>query len=97
MAYSFGVDAGISRNTNNSVEHASVMNEVGEIVEEESFGGIEEITEESFLNEAFANTALNGQTGTVSAGIVTAHSLVEVNNDFSRVSITTRKALAAGA
>ena len=96
MAYSFGLDAGISRNTNNTVEHASVMDENGVIVEEETFGGIEEITEESSLNAAFSNEALNGQTGIVSAGVVTAHSLVESNNDFSRVSKTTRKPLAAG-
>ncbi len=95
---SFGIaDAGVvSRTTTNTVEVASKDNEEGEIVEETSYGGVEEITEEVFT-DSLTNEALNGQTGTTSSGIVIEHTLTESNTDYARASKRTRKPLAAGA
>ena len=92
----FGVTAGISKNTNNSVQVASKLGVEGEIIEEYTHGGVEEIEEEIYSND-LTNAALNGQTGTTAAGVVTNHNLIEVNNDYKRATKRTRKALAAGA
>jgi len=91
----FGVDAGISRETSNTVQTAQKTDEIGTIDEMESFGGIETKTEEVF-STTFTNTAVNGQTGTSSSGIVTEHSLIENNEDYARERTVTVKPLAAG-
>jgi hypothetical protein len=93
----FGVDAQIGRTTTNTVQTAQKENELGEITAMESYGGLEEITEEDMGVTTFANAALNGQSGTTSAGIVTEHTLTETNTDYNRVSKKTVKPLAAGA
>lgn len=91
----FGVNTGISRETSNTVQTAQKTDEIGSITEMESFGGIETKTEELF-SSTFTNTAVNGQTGTTSAGIITEHSLIENNEDYARERLVTVKPLAAG-
>jgi hypothetical protein len=95
-ANGYGVDAGISRTTTNTVQTAQKEDETGAITALETFGGLEEITEEEMGVASFTNEALNGQSGTTSAGVVTEHTLTETNTDYNRVSKKTVKPLAAG-
>ena len=89
----FGVDAGISRNTNFSVSVAEKSDENGVIDALASYGGASETTEEVYVDAAsFVNLATNEQSGT---SIVTAHSLIESNTEYARASKTTRAALPA--
>jgi hypothetical protein len=92
----FGLDTGISRETSNSVQTAQKTDEVGSVVEMETFGGIETTTEEIF-STTFANAAVNGQTGTPSAAVITEHSLIENNEDYARERKVQQKPLAAPA
>tara|TARA_R110002012_G_scaffold91912_1_gene223266 strand:+ start:13944 stop:14231 length:288 start_codon:yes stop_codon:yes gene_type:complete len=89
----FGIDAGISRNTNYSSQVAEKMDEVGTIDEFSSYGSTSETTEEVYVDAAsFANEATNDQQGTT---VVTAHSLIESNTEYARASKTSRAALPA--
>jgi len=89
----FGVDAGISRNTNYSVQVAEKSSEIGTIDDMTSYGAASETTEEVYVDAAsFANLATNDQDGT---SIITAHSLIESNTEYARASKSTRAALPA--
>lgn len=89
----FGIDAGISRNSNYTAQVAEKMDENGAIDDMTAFGAATEVTEEVYVDAAsFANEATNEQAGT---SIVTAHSLVESNTEYARASKTTRTALPA--
>jgi hypothetical protein len=89
----FGIDAGISRNTNYSSQVAEKMDENGVIDDMTAFGSTSETTEEVYVDAAsFANEATNQQNGT---SIVTAHSLIESNTEYARASKSTRSALPA--
>lgn len=90
---SFGIDAGISRTTTNSVETAQKTDEDGVITEETSYGGMEETVEESFTT-TFTNAATNGQVGNSSTGLVSNHTNIEANDAYAREQKTTRKPLA---
>jgi hypothetical protein len=91
----FGVDAGISRNTNFSVSVAEKSDENGVIDALASYGGASETTEEVYVDAAsFVNLATNEQ-GSAGTSIVTAHSLIESNTEYARASKTTRAALPA--
>ena len=96
MAYGV-TTSGTSRTTSNSVQVATQEDKLGNITATETYGGMETVTEEDFLSGAFANTALNGQTGSVSASVTTRCDHIEVNNEFARTSTETQKPLAAGA
>ena len=93
-ASGFGVDAGLSRTTSNTVQVANRETEDGKIDEMTTFGGIETKTEEDYSGASFVNAATNGQTGTTSAGVVTRHDLIETNNEYSRTSKETQTPLA---
>ena len=93
----FGIDAGLSRNTSNSVQVANKELEEGAIEEMTTFGGVETVTEEDYTGASFANEALNGQVGNTTTGVVTQHDNAEVNNDYAKSTKTTQKPLAAGA
>ena len=89
----FGIDAGISRNTNYSSQVAEKSDENGVISDMTAYGSTSETTEEVYVDAAsFANEATNQQNGT---SIVTAHSLIESNTEYARASKTTRAALPA--
>ena len=89
----FGIDAGISRNSNYSSQVAEKMDENGVIDDMTAYGSTSETTEEVYVDAAsFANEVTNQQTGT---SIVTAHSLIESNTEYARASKTTRAALPA--
>jgi hypothetical protein len=89
----FGIDTGISRNTNNTVQVAEKLTAKGVIEDMHTHGGAAETTEEIYA-DSISNAALNGQSGT---SVVTAHGLNETNVDYARATKTTRAALAAGA
>lgn len=91
----FGVAAGLSRTERNSVQYAQKESELGEITDVETFGGIQEVDEEDYAGATFTNEAVNGQSGTPSAGVVTEHTLTEVNNDFAKTTKKTVKPLPA--
>lgn len=84
-----GLAGAISRTTNNTAEVAEKLDEVGAIIDMHTYGAKIEVQEEAyFVGEGeFTSEALNGQTGI--AGVVTAHNLVESNQDFAKVSKTT--------
>ena len=89
----FGIDSGISRNTNYSVQVAEKLDENGVIADMTAHGGAAETVTEVYVDAAsFANEATNVQSGT---SIVTAHSLIESNTEYARASKTTRAALPA--
>ena len=92
----FGVDSGLSKSTNNSVQTAQKIGTKGEVTEMKTYGGMEEITETDYCGATFTNEAVNGQTGTTSSGVVTAHNLEEVAEDYAKITKTTQKPLAAG-
>ena len=96
-ANGYGIDAGLTRTTSNTVQYAQREDETGAIDALETYGGLEEITEEDYAGATFTNEALNGQSGTTSAGVVTEHTLTESNNDYNRFTKKTVKPLAAGA
>jgi len=89
----FGIDSGISRNTNSSVEVAKKINNKGDITDMTSYGGSQEKTEE-YYSSSFTNVATNGQTGT---SVVSAHNLIESNTDYAREQKTTTIAVATAA
>jgi len=85
----FGIDTGISRNRNCTVQVAERANAQGDIDDMHSYGGKEEKTEEIYSN-TFTNTAVNGQGGTT---VISAHSYIEANDAYARTSKTTMIAL----
>ena len=87
---SFGIDSGISRNTNNSVQIAEKPNNKGQITDMTSYGGKSETTEEEYA-DSITNEALNEQTGT---SIVAQHNFIEGNVDYARSQKTTVGSLA---
>jgi hypothetical protein len=89
----FGLDTGISRNTNNSVQIAEKTNSKGAITGMTSYGGKSETTEEAF-DDSITNAAINGQSGTT---IVSGHNLIESNVDYAKSQKTTVVALATSA
>lgn len=92
----YGVTDGLSITTTNTVQTAQKEDELGNITDLETYGGMEEVTEEDYTSGAFTNLAVNGQSGTTSTGVVVEHTETQVNNDFARVSKKTIKPLAAG-
>jgi len=90
----FGIDEGISRQTNNTVQVADKLDNVGTIIGMTTHGGKTEVTEE-YYSETFTNEAVNGQSGT--SDIVTQHNLIEDNGSDAREQITKVSALAAPA
>jgi len=93
----FGAPIGmVSTNTANTAQVAEKTDAVGSITEMKTYGAVEEITEEYF-STTMANEAINGQTGTTSTGVVTSHTLNEVNTEYARETKVTRKPLAAPA
>ena len=88
----FGINTGISRQSNHSVEVAEKLNATGNISEMTTHHGVKEVTEE-YYEDSFVNSATPGQTG--SSSIVTQHNLIEVNNDYSREQKTTRSAISS--
>lgn len=95
-ATGYGIDSGLSRTTTHTVQYAQKEDELGNITDMETYGGIQEITEEDYTSGTLTNLAVNGQSGTTSTGIVTEHTETEVNNDFAKVTKKTIKPLAAG-
>ena len=96
----FGAPSGmISTNTAYTVQTAEKTDEVGSITEMKTYGGVEEKTEEYFSATPtdITNAATNGQTGSTSTGVVTSHTLNEVNTEYARETKVTRKPLAAPA
>jgi hypothetical protein len=89
----FGIDTGISRNRNHSVNVAEKLNNHGDLLDMHSFGGKEEKTEE-FYSSSFTNTATNGQSGT---SIISGHNLIESNTEYAREQKTTVIALSTAA
>lgn len=92
----YGVADGLSLTTTHTVQYAQKEDELGNITNIETYGGLVETTAEDYVTGAIVNTALNGESGTTSAGVVTEYTVTEVNNDFARASTKTVKPLAAG-
>ena len=93
----YGLAAGLSRTETNTVQTAQKEDELGNITDLETYGGLNETTEEDYIAGAFTNAATNGQSGTTSSGVITENSVNEVNNDFARETTKTVTPLAAGA
>ena len=90
----FGAPTGmISTNTSNTVQVAEKTNEFGSITEMQSYGAVEEKTEE-FFSAGITNTAINDQTGNTTTGVVVSHSQNESNTEYARETKVTRKPLA---
>lgn len=85
----FGIDAGITRNTQNTVQVAEKTGPLGQILDMTTFGGATEVQTEEFA-DSLTNEAVNGQNGTE---VTTAHGYNESNGDYARVSKTVRTAL----
>lgn len=90
---SFGIDAGISRQTNNSVNVAEKLNNKGDILDMTTYGGKKEKQEEVY-SDAFTNEAVNGQNGTE---VISAHNLIENHTEYARAQKTTVTALSTAA
>ena len=80
-----------SLNTNNTVEVAKKLDNLGVVEELYTHGGMAEATEEVYA-DSIDNEALNGQSG---SSAVSAHGFQEVNNDFAKATKTTMSVLAA--
>ena len=93
----FGTDGVISRTTSNTVQVANKEDGVGTVIAMETYGGVETVTEEDYVGASFTNEAVNGQSGTSSAAVVTRHDEIEGNTEFSRSSKESQKPLAAPA
>ena len=94
MGFGVATAGNISTNTAYSVQNAEKMDEIGTIEEFETYGGVEEITEEVYVDAgSFTNLAVNGQTGTSSTAIVTSHTMVESNTDYARATKVSKKPL----
>ena len=91
-ASGFGVDAGLSRTTSNTVEVANRETEEGKIDLQTTYGGMATTTEEDYSGAAFVNEAVNSQSA--ADGVVVRHDLTEVNNDYARTTKETQTPLA---
>lgn len=89
----FGIDAGLSRTTQNTVQTARKINETGQVVELTTFGAMEVITEEDYAPAVFTNAATDGQTGTVAAGVVTENTVNELAEDYAKETTVTERPL----
>jgi len=89
----FGINSGISRQTNNSVNVAEQLNNHGDIVDMTAYGGKEEKTEETY-STSFTNAAVNGQTG---SSVVSGNNLIESNTEYAREQKTTVTRLSTAA
>lgn len=89
----FGIDTGISRTTNNTVNVAEQLNNHGDIVDMTAYGGKEEKAEE-YYSSSFTNAATNGQTGST---VVSGHNLIEGNTEYAREQKTTVTRLSTSA
>lgn len=87
---SFGVAAGISKTTSNTVQTAVKEDANGKITAITTFGGKSEVTEEAFT-DSFTNAAVNAQSGT---SVVTSHEYIESNKEYARERKVTMTALA---
>lgn len=93
QASGFGVDAGLSRTTSNTVQVANKELENGAIEEMTTYGGVETVTEEDYSGASFTNEATNGQVS--AAGVVVRHDLIESNTEYARTSKETQTPLGA--
>lgn len=92
MALGFGVEtSGLSRTTQNTVQTAKKINNLGKIIETKSFGGIEVKTEEDYAPGSFTNAAVDGQTGTSVAGVVIENTIEEVAEDYAKERTVTER------
>lgn len=89
----FGTDGVLSRTTQNTVQTAKKINGTGQVIENKTFGGMEVITEEDYAPAVFTNTAVDGQTGTVSAGVVTENTVDEMAEDYAKERTVTERPL----
>ena len=91
MANSWGASTGLTgKTTNNSTTQTELLSDVGNIAAIRTHGGKQEVTEESYFDNAggdFTNLAVNQQEN--NTGVVTAHNLIESNTDWNRQSKTT--------
>lgn len=92
----YGIADGLNRTVTTTVQTAQKEDELGNITDIETYGGLEETTTEDYASGTVTNLATNGQSGTTSAAVTTEHTTTEVNNDFARQTIKTVKPLAAG-
>lgn len=74
------------RTTNNSVQVAELLDNMGEIVDMHTYQQKQEVTEDSFLGSAeFNNEAIAGQDG---LEVVSGHNVTESNTAFTTVQKT---------
>ena len=83
---SFGIDSGISRNTNGTAQVAEKLGITGGIEDMTTHGAAVEVETEEY-SDSFSNEAVDGQSGT---SVVTGHSFAETNTDYARERKTTR-------
>lgn len=95
-ATGYGIASGLSKTTTYTVQYAQKEDETGAITNLETYGGLKEETEEDYTSGTLTNLAVNGQSGTTGAGVVTEHTETEQNNDFARVTKKTVTPLATG-
>lgn len=83
-----------SRSTNYSVQTADKTDSNGTIVEQVTHGGVKEVQEEFYCDDAaaFENPAVNGQSGET---VVTSAQITESSADFCKASVTKRTLLPA--
>ena len=86
----FGINTGISRNTNHTVQRAEKISSLGDIDEVTTYGGMVEITEEGYEDAgSFTSGATNGQVGNSSTAVTMSDSLIESNTEYARSTTTT--------
>ncbi len=89
MAFGCETAGNVSESETNTCDVAQKTNELGEVLELETYGAMQEIQEEYF-SSAYVNAALNGQTGTTGSGVVTSHAHIQSNTEYSREQKTTQ-------
>ena len=94
MGFGVSTSGNISQNTAYTVQTANKSDEVGIIEEETTYGGIQETTEETYVDAgSFTNLATNQQVGNKTTDVVTSHTLIESNTDYARASKVSRRPL----
>lgn len=86
-----GTEKSITKRTTSGKSQVQDMwNSEGKIIDQHTYGGTEEVTEEGFLakGSAYANEAVDGQEGT---SVVTQHDYTEDAQNYAMISKTTRK------
>jgi hypothetical protein len=87
MALGFGTsNGGIRRTVQHRVNVQRFRDELGNNTNLTTYGHLVDVSEEFYVSTAFSNTAVNNQSG---ANVITENSLIEVNTDFQRETITT--------